>query len=274
MFIKRAEDSLLGRYHYWRLHPLTLDELPPNITSEEGFRRLLKFGGFPEPLLAADEREAKRWRRERFDRIIREDIRDLEHIRNLQLLELFVDALRTRVGGLVTLSNIAEDLQIAQKTAQTWLQIVEKMYLCFAIYPYTKSSPRSIQKPPKVYFFDNADCLGDEGARLENLVATHLLKRLHFLEDYYGDTCSLKYVRDKDGREVDFVTLVDGKVIDLMEVKAGDGHISSSLRYYQKLLQPQRAIQIVSNLERPFEHDGIQVMTPIQFFKKPPWELA
>lgn len=268
---KRGGDSLMGRYHYWRLHPLSLDELPEGVNAEEGYKRLLKFGGFPEPFFTADEREARRWRRERFDRIIKEDVRDLEHIRNLQMLDLFVDALRSRVGGLVTLSNIAEDLQISPKTAASWLRLIEKMYLCFAVYPYTKNLPRSIQKPPKVYFFDNGDCVGDEGQRLENLVATHLLKRLHFIEDYFGYDCKLSYVKDKDGREVDFLTIIDGKIVDLIEVKASDGNISTNLRYYAKLLKPKRAVQIVSQLERSFDHDGIRVTTPIQFFTDPPW---
>ena len=98
-----AEILLLGRYHYWRLHPLTIDELPSGISAEEGYERLLTLGGFPEPFLLDDEREARRWRRERFDRILKEDIRDLESIRNIQLLSLFIDALRERVGGMITL---------------------------------------------------------------------------------------------------------------------------------------------------------------------------
>lgn len=103
----------MGRYHYWRLHPLTIDELPPEISLEEGYERLLRLGGFPEPFLQNDAREAKRWHKERFERIIKEDIRDTESIRQLEILALFVEALRTRVGGLITLSNVAQDLQIS-----------------------------------------------------------------------------------------------------------------------------------------------------------------
>lgn len=98
---KRGGDSLMGRYHYWRLHPFTIDELPEHISLEEGYERLLLIGGFPEPFLSGDIREARRWRQERFNRILKEDIRDLESIRDIQLLSLFVDALRERVGGLI-----------------------------------------------------------------------------------------------------------------------------------------------------------------------------
>ncbi len=268
---KRGGDSLMGRYHYWRLHPFTLDELPADISSQEGYQRLLTFGGFPEPFLLADERESRRWRRERFDRVLQEDIRDLESVKNIQILSLFVDALRERVGGLITLSNIAEDLQISPKTAKAWLAVVEKMYLAFPIYPLVKQVPRAIQKPAKVYFYDNSDVISAE-ARLENLVATTLLKRLHFLEDYYGYRCHLHYLRDKDSREVDFVTLVDGKIIDLIEVKNSDTTISTSLKYYSQKLKPQFTTQIVGQLKRSFHQDHIRVTTPIEFFKNPPWK--
>ena len=50
----------MGRYHYWRLHPFTLDELPAGITRSEAFKRLMTVGGFPEPFLDGDERAASR----------------------------------------------------------------------------------------------------------------------------------------------------------------------------------------------------------------------
>ncbi len=269
---KKGGDSLMGRYHYWRLHPLSLDELPSGMSKEEAFKRMLALGGFPEPFLSMDEREARRWRRERFDRILNEDIRDLEQIREIQLLHIFVDALRSRVNGLVTLSNIAEDLEISPKTAKKWLTLTEKMYMCFAIYPYTKNVPRSILKPPKVYFFDNGDVVGDESARFENLVATHLLKRLHFIEDYHGYKCSLHYIRDKEGREVDFIVKINGEITDLIEVKWRDKKISTSLLYYKNLLKPKRTIQLLGELDRSFDHNGVRVTTAIEYFQNPPWE--
>lgn len=270
---RRGGDSLMGRYHYWRLHPLTLDELPPTVSSQEGFQRLLKIGGFPEPFLMNDEREARRWRRERFDRILREDVRDIESIRNTQLLGLFVDALRERAGGIVTLANIASDLQISPKTAKSWLLLIEKMYIAFPVYPFTANIPRAIQKPPKVFFYDNGDVIEDNGARLENLVATTLLKRLHFIEDYHGYRCSLHYIRDKEGREVDFITIINDQIVDLIEVKSKDSAISTSLKYYTERLKPKNAVQLVNNLKRPYHQNGILVTTPIEFFKQPPWEV-
>lgn len=269
---RRGGDSLLGRYHYWRLHPFTLDELPPGVTREESFQRLMTLGGFPEPFLSGDEREARRWRRDRLDRVIREDIRDLESIRNIQSLSLLLELLRSRVGGTIVVSNLAADLQVSPNTVKAWLEVFEKMYLVFIVRPYTKSLPRAIQKPPKIYFFDNGDVIGNDGARFENLVATSLIKRLHFKEDYEGYRYELRYIRDKEGREVDFIVLRDNVPVELIEVKYGDDNLSRSLLYYTKRLQPLKSTQIVANLAREYSRNGIQITNPLNYFINPPWE--
>lgn len=272
---RRGGDSLMGRYHYWRLHPLTIDELPKNISKIEAYHRLMSIGGFPEPFLENDEREVRRWRRERFDRILKEDIRDLDNIRNIQLLYIFLDTLRQRAGNLITFANLARDLEISPKTSKAWLELAEKMYIVFPIYPLTRNIPRAISKPPKVYFFDNADILNDEGFRLENLVATTLLKRLHFIEDYHGYRCALNYIRDKDGREVDFAVMINGILEYLIEVKLNHNDISTSLKYYADKLKPKHTIQIVGNLKRAYEKHNILVSNPIDYFTvltKPPWK--
>ena len=263
---RRGGDSLLGRYHYWRLHPLTLDEMPPKMTYQEGFKRLMTMGGFPEPFLDGNEQEAKRWRRERFERILREDIRDLESIKKIQDLNLFVDLLRRQVGQLVVLSKIAQKIQISPRTAKLWLEILNRMYLCFSILPYTKNLPRAVQRPPKVYFFDNADIVSekDEGPRFENLIATHLLKKIHYLEDSRGVSFELRYLRDKESREVDFVILKEGKVFALIETKLSDDTISRSLQYYSDKLKPKHSLQIVGtlNLKQEYKKNNCRVLTP------------
>ena len=266
---RQGGDSLLGRYHYWRLHPFSLDEIPAGIDPPEALRRLMTLGGFPEPFLADDEREARRWRKDRFDRVLQEDIRDLESIRNIQGLRLFVDLLRERVGNLVVLANLARDIEVAPQTAKTWLDALKRMYLLFRVMPYTQDLPRAIQKPPKVYFFDNADVPDAAGPRFENLVASHLLKRLHLIEDRDGHRCELRYLRDKEGREVDFAILQDGLLKELIEAKYADESISPSLRYYAKRLKPERATQIVATVQHPWDRDGIHVTSPLHYFSSP-----
>ncbi len=263
---RRGGDSLLGRYHYWRLHPFSLHEIPKGMSAKDAFQRLMKVGGFPEPFLDNDEVEARRWRRERTEKIIKDDIRDLEAIKDIQTLSLLIPLLKSRVGGIITFSNLAQDLHVAPLTVKRWVDSLEKMYMIFTLHPYTKNLPRAIQKPPKIYFFDNADVDGDEGAIFENLVANHLLKRIHFLEDSTGHSYKLQYIRDKEGREVDFVIVKDNQVEELVEVKWSDDKPSTSLLYYAEKLKPKKAYQIVANLKRSYKSGNLHVENAINYF--------
>ena len=271
---KRGGDSLLGRYHYWRLHPLTIDEQIEGLTPDEIYKRLLKVGGFPEPFLANDELKARRWRVERFEKITTEDIRDFSNVRELNTLKLFIDMISNRCGQLLNINNMARDLEIAPLTAKSWLSLIEAMYIGFPVHTYTKSIERSILKKSKFYLFDNADCKNDSGAILENLIATTLLKRLHYIRDRFGYNTKLHYVRDKDGREVDFLTVIDGKIYELIEVKSSDKNISTALKYYKDKLNPMHTAQIVGDAQGINEKNDILVLNPVDYFTNLEWNRA
>jgi len=272
---RRGGDSLLGRYHYWRMHPFTLDEAVEGITPQVALNRLMTVGGFPEPFLSLDEAEAARWRRERFDRILRDDVRDLENVRLLSTLSALADLLKERVSSQISYANLAADLEVAPKTIRHWIDLLARMYMIFVVLPFTGKLTRAIQRPPRIYFYDNMDVETPPdkllAARFENLIATHLLKRLQFLEDKTGERLALHYLRDRDQREVDFVITKKKEVVELIEVKYSDEAPSASLRHYAKVLKPKRAVQVVYTLGRGFTKDGIEVLSPIEYFSNPPW---
>lgn len=263
---RRGGDSMLGRYHLWRLHPFSLSELPPQVPRSEALTRLMNLGGFPELLLSDSERTARRLRRERMDRVFREDIRDLENVRDLSLLRLFLDALRSRVGSPVTLAKLAGDLEISPVTAKKWLELLERMYVIFTVWPLSRGLPRAIRKPPKVYFYDTGDVIGDEGAKAENLVACELKKLAEFREDFEGYRVDLKYLRDKEGREIDFAWIENGRLRELLEVKLSDDALHKALVYYAERLKPERATQVVFNLRRSYSLARLDVVSPLDRF--------
>ncbi len=120
---------------------------------------------------------------------------------------------------------------------------------------------RSIRKDRRAYFYDCAAAYDDTGgAQLENLVACSLLKLVQFRRDVAGESWDLHYLRDKEGREVDFVVTLNRKVHWLIEVKSSDAALSNSLRYYTGKLRPTESLQLVLNLDRPREKDGIKIL--------------
>jgi predicted AAA+ superfamily ATPase len=257
---RKGGESLAGRHHLHRLHPFSIAELKKVLSPKKVLDRLLRFGGFPEPFLSESEEAAQRWRRSHLDRILREDLLDLEKVRELKQFEILVDLLSERVGSALLYASLAKDLEISPHTVKKWIQILEKLFVVFVVTPFSKNIALSILKEPKVYFFDTGRVNSHEGARLENAVACALLKRQHFLEDTQGERLSLHYIKDKTKREVDFFTLRKNKPEYLIEVKTSDSQISASLKYYAEKLAPTKAIQIVQNLKREQESRAIEVL--------------
>jgi predicted AAA+ superfamily ATPase len=224
-------------------------------------------GGFPEPFLNGSEEFSKRWRRSHIDRILREDLLDLEKVRELKSIEILVDLLADRVGSTISYSSLARDLEVSPKTVKHWVEILERMYVIFVVPPYAKNLARAILKEPKIYFYDIGRVKADAGARFENLIACHLLKRGHFLEDTKGDIRALHYVRDQQGREADFLTLNDRKPEFLIEAKVSDPNLSASLTYFSDKIPGAQAIQLVQNPIRPAQFGRVEIRSSAEWLR-------
>lgn len=268
---RRGGDSLAGRFFSYRLHPLTVREICEFLPEkpEDALRDLLRFGGFPEPYLAKDEDAARRWRRTHLDTIIRQDILDLENVRDLKSLEILVDLIRDRVGSRISMASLAGDLGVSPHTVRHWLQILEQLCVLFPVRPYHRNIARSLLKDPKYYFYDVGAVKDDAGARLENLTAAALFRELHLIEDTTGRKTALHYLRDKEKRETDFLAVIDGRPSLMVEVKAGDDSFDRSLFHFQRFLPGTRALQIVPGLKRKKQSGRVEMVAAHEFLRRP-----
>jgi predicted AAA+ superfamily ATPase len=232
-YYRRGGDSLAGRYHYYRLHPFSLTELAAasSAADAEHLEALLEFGGFPEPLLGQNQRALKLWQRERISRVVHEDLRDLERVKEITLVEQLVDLLPDRIGSLLSLKSLREDLEVDHKTVERWIAILERLYVCFRIAPFGSPRIRALKKQQKLYLWDWS-VVPESGPRFENLVASQLLKYCHWREDVEGDRMELRYLRDTDGREVDFVVMRNRAPEFAVECKTGEKTVSAAARYF------------------------------------------
>ena len=239
---RKGGDSLAGRYRYFRLHPFSLPEMGRGAGPAE-VEALLRFGGFPEPLFRQDEVEHRIWQRDRVARVVREDLRDIEHVREVSLIEQLVDLLPSRVGSLLSVNNLSGDLEVDHKTVEHWLQILEHMYVCFRIPPLGAPRVRALKKQRKLYLWDWS-AVENPGPRFENLVGSHLLKYCHFIEDTEGWPMEIRYLRDTQGREVDFVVLRKGKPLFAVECKLTDHALDPALEYFAARTRIPRVFQV------------------------------
>jgi len=264
-YYRKGGDSLQGRYFYYRLHPLSLLELNPNPTKTD-LESLLKFGGFPEPFLRGGETFWRRWQRERLQKVIYDDIRDLEHVREISLMELLASELPNRVGAPLSIRNLRILLQIAPDTCERWVSIFDQMYYSFRIAPYGAPKIRAVKKEQKLYLWDWS-IIEEKGYRFENLVACQLLKYCHFIEDTEGYNMELRFIRDTDKREVDFVVLKDKKPIFAVEAKTGEKSLNPAIPYFNERTDIPKFYQVHLG-EKDVLKDGFRILPFTTFCKE------
>lgn len=257
---RQTGDSLAGRYFPYRLNPISIREVRDSISPPEALSLLNRLGGFPEPFLSGSDSDAARWRNQYYTDLVREDILEFSRIHEVKAIRLLVEMLRERVGFPLSYTSIAEDLQIAPNTVRKYIDILESLCIIFLVRPFHTNIARAVLKEPKVYFFDSGYVKGDEGMKLENTCAVCLLKHTQYLQDASGEDISLRYVRTRDGKEVDFALCKENRVTTLIEVKLTENKPTPSLLYFNGRIPDAAAFQLVQNLRQEESIKGISVV--------------
>lgn len=285
---QKGGDSLLGRYHQYRLHPLSLREVvdpkgpstdyepaqtlegliraagAPSRRVRDTFLALLRWGGFPEPFIRRDPRQLRRWHRERRDLIVREDLRDLSRIQLLSHVEELVELLVLRTRGILSYNALREDLQVALDSVRLWVGYLERLYFVYRVRPYAARLPRALRREPKVYLWDWSE-IADLGVRFENMVASHLLKWCHFSQDWGHQPLELHFVRDKEKREVDFLITKEKRPWLLVEVKLSRAAPGSAIHYFADKLGVKHKFLVVAEHEQPGSAGDVHVLDAPSF---------
>ncbi len=234
-------DSLQGRYHYLRLHPISIDELQSYTKST--IEALFEYGGFPEPFLKSNRVFSKRWSLEYRTRILREDIVSLEYIHDLGSAENLLLRLPSLVSNPLSINALREDLQVDFSTVKRWIAIYERFYAIFRISPFGAHSIKAVKKEQKHYHFDWTLVL-DPGPRFENMIACHLLKWVNWYYDTQGRELDLRFYKDQERREIDFVISEKSKPLVFIECKHSKTIIEPSLNYIKKKFPDAHVFQL------------------------------
>jgi uncharacterized protein len=252
---RRGGDSLMGRYFHYRMHPFSVGELvspsltekpirPPSLIQENHWQALWEHGGFPEPYAQRNTVFSRRWRDSRLHQLLREDIRDLTLVRDVAQIGLLAEILQDRSCDQIVMKSLADDLHISPDTVKHWLDLLVSLHVGVLIRPWFRNVTKSLRKEPKWYLRDWSG-IADPGKRAETFIACHLLKAVEGWTDMGLGSYELRYLRDKEKREVDFVVIRDRKPWFLVEVKAESNALSPSLKYYQEQTKAPHAFQVV-----------------------------
>ncbi len=264
-FYRFGGDSLQGRYHLLRLHPLSVAEL--GLSKARELQDLLTLGGFPEPYFAGGAVEAKRWSRDYRTRLIREEVAGLERLQDLGHLELLMLRLPDLVGSPLSINAVREDLQVSHRAVANWLDVLERLYAIFRLSPFGAPRIRAVKKEQKHYHWDWT-LVTAPALRFENMVASHLLKWVHHEQDVKGRDLELRYFRDTDRREVDFVIVEGSKPALFVECKWDDAEVDRGLRYLTARFPGVDAWQLSAVGTRDYvTPEGIRVAPAISLLK-------
>ena len=145
------------------------------------------------------------------------------------------------------------------------MDILERFYYHFRIYPFVHKKIRSLKKEPKLYLWDWSEISNNDGAKRGNVVASHLLKLCHCLNDVDGYKAELCFLRDIDGREVDFLVTDDGKPWFAVEVKSSAADVSKTLSYFGDKLDIPFLYQVVDERNIDRKKDKIRILSMEKF---------
>jgi uncharacterized protein len=275
---RRSGDSLVGRYFLTHIFPLSIKDLALKdfkefidamtlirevrdqqaLLTNDDHETLINLSGFPEPFFSGSASVLRRWQKQHQELLIREDLRDLTRIQDLDGVSYMIDLLKLKVSSTCSYNSLVEDLEVDHKTIKRWIQQVERMMMFFTIKPWYKKIQNSMKKNPKIYFYDWT-VVQDPGARFENFIAMQIYKTITLWNDRFGHNFELFFIRTYDDKEIDFCVCLDSKPWLLIEVKLGKPQASSLLH---KIKQDFNIPALVLTKEPNWNHekDGIYLM--------------
>lgn len=262
-FFRKSGDSLSGRYFLFRLLPLSLFEIlnrslslpsesaqhfiEANIQSrshQSDLEHLLQFSGFPEPLSKGNAVFHSHWHEEYMDTLLKEDLRDLTRIQEMENVATMLSLLPHKIGTPLSLNSLKGDMEVSYNAVKNYMRSLILTYILFLIPPYSKKIQRSIRKEKKVYFFDWTQ-VPHGGKRFENYVACELKNRTQLWSAATQHKFELYFVRNREGKETDFLITRNNTPYFLMEAKESDENMDSHHYSHAKVLGAIPFVQLV-----------------------------
>ena len=220
--------SLPGRTAVLTLMPFTYSEIARYKRKETVFESIHK-GTYPG--LHEHRLSVKRFYRSYVQTYVERDVRSLVNVQDLDRFQTFLALLAGRIGGLINLSSLSNDVGMSSTTLRKWLNVLKASYLIFELPPYHANIRKRIVKSTKLYFtdtglacyllgIDNADQLKRDrlrGGLFENFVVMEIYKTLL----NRGESPALYFLRDHRGMEIDLLIKRGASLIPV-EIKSAE----------------------------------------------------
>jgi uncharacterized protein len=244
--MNNLSQSLAGRTGLVKLLPFSITELQKSYKINPFDIEKIMLNGFY-PKIYDKEAKSSIILEDYTQTYLERDLRDWAKIQDLNLFRKFIQSCSARIGQVLNMENIAQDLGISQPTVKSWLTLLEASYLVFLLQPYSGNLNKQLIKSPKLYFYDTGlvcHLLGIEkeselvthslrGQLFENLVIAEILKKRF----NSGKNNNLLYYRDKR-HEVDLLykSAENYSAIEIKSSTTFHSDFTKNLDYIKKIL--------------------------------------
>ena len=263
--LHQSGESLAGRINYIEMGPLTPFEVGGDRQTRE---QLWLRGGFPGSLLAVDDRESVRWRRDFIRTYLERDIPSFGVRFPATALERLWMMLAHRQGSMLNASDIGRALELSTQTVTRYIDLLCDLMLVRRLQPYHANIGKRLVKSPKVYVRDSGlvhallvietlDALAGHpvvGMSWEGFVLEALISQLPWgVRPYFFRTAA--------GAEVDLVLEFSDFSLWLIEVKRSlSGRIDRGFVQAREDLKPTRSFVVHAGDDRYPMRDGIEAI--------------
>jgi hypothetical protein len=265
LLVPKLADSLAGRMHILRLHPLAQCELArraPRFLDtlfEGGFktRRIERLagqlaerivaGGYPAALARSTGRRRAYWYRDYLDALIQRDVRDLARISSLDALPRLLALAAAQTARLLNVADLAAPFQLSRPTIRDYVTLLERVFLLESLPPWHSNRLSRLIKTPKLHLGDSglacallgvdATALAADRPLLGQLLETFVFQELRRQASWHEDPLSFFHYRDKDATEVDIVIERGARALAGVEIKAAATVTAADFRGLRKLQQ-------------------------------------
>ena len=233
----QINEPLTGRKWEFRLMPLSFGEMVSHTSLLDEKRQLqsrLVYGYYPE--IVTESSHSEKRLKELADSYLYKDILTWERIQKPDKLEKLTQALSFQVAQVISNHELGQLCGLNAETVEKYIQLLEKAFVVYRLYSYSRNPRNELKKSCKIYFCDNGirnavinqfnpvRLRADAGQLWENWFIT---ERIKYLRSRQRNASSF-FWRTLAKQEVDYVEESDGKLLAI-ECKwgnAGRGKVS------------------------------------------------
>jgi uncharacterized protein len=244
--MSKVSQSLAGRVGLLKLLPLALEELG-NEGSKNSLDGTLHKGFYPR--LFDQKIPPQQAYSDYFATYVQRDVRALVNISDLSQFEKFVRLCAGRIGQVLNLQNLSQDMGINHATAQRWLTVLQASYIVHLTQPFHWRTTKRLIKSPKLFFYDVGLAAWLNGMQSPEQITTHPLRGALFENMVMMEVLKFRlnrglhdnlfFYRDSDGTEVDLVLEFSNGIYPI-EIKSGatvSTDYFKGLRHLKKLFR-------------------------------------